>query len=771
MNRRAAALLVAVAGLAAAGAFAWQRWLAAPTPAEQWALVDRYCMTCHNSLELAGELDFRRLRIDDLHADAKIWETAIKKIGGHLMPPPGEPRPSDARLTSLTSWLGTSLDAAAASDPNPGAPLLHRLNRAEYANAVRDLLDLPIDAATLLPADDSSGGFDNIANALSVSPALLQAYVAAAAKIARLAIGDPSAAPAIATYRAPRGLVQADHLEGQPLGTRGGMLVEHVFPLDADYEIRVGRSYGGFGLETIGGDEEVEITLNGERKTLLGGRSRSATLAIPAGPQALGVGIVRKRNGEGVDDLNSVHASISGVTNVSIVGPLNATGAGDTPSRRRLLVCAPSSAADEPACAEEILRTLARRAFRRSVEAGDRSLATLTKFYEEGRALGTFDLGIQHALARVLVDPQFIFRFETEPADLAPGSVYRLGDIELASRLSFFIWSSMPDDALLAAAERGELKSPAGLEREVRRMLADEKADALVRNFASQWLLLRQLDTVSPASPDFDGNLRQAFRKETEALFTSVLRDNSSVVELLDADYTFVDERLARHYGIPNIRGSRFRRVASPSDARRGLLGHGSILTVTSAPNRTSPVRRGQWVLENVLGSPVPPPPENVDTNLDKTAPATEVRSMRARLERHQADPGCAGCHGLMDPIGFALENFDFVGRWRDADGGAAVDTHGAFVDGTEIDGPAGLRRALLARREAFVTTVVEKLMTYALGRTVEYYDMPAVREIVRDAAKDDYRWSALVLGVASSVPMQMKLKSPAPADTQARAR
>ncbi len=644
------------------------------------------------------------------------------------------------------------------------------MNRAEYANAVRDLIDLPINGAALLPGDDSSGGFDNIANALSVSPALLQAYVSAAAKISRLAIGDPTVTSEIAAYRAPRALNQSGHIEGQPLGTRGGLAIEHVFPLDAKYEIRVGRAGSGFGLEAVGGDEDVEVTVNGERKALLGRGQRSAVIDVPAGAQKLGVAIVQKRDSQGVDDLFAVHAASVGIANVSIVGPLDATGPGDTPSRRKIFVCAPASAADEPACAATILKALARRAYRRPVADGDAALATLMKFYEQGRALGTFDSGIQHALARVLVDPEFIFRFEKEPAESPPGSSYRLGDFELASRLSFFLWSSIPDDELLAAAEAGDLAKPAVLEREVRRMLADPKAAALTRNFASQWLLLRQLDTVVPASNEFDGNLRKSFREETEQLFASVLREDRSIVDLIDADYTFVDERLARHYGIPNVRGSRFRRVELPDGARRGLLGHGSILTVTSAPNRTSPVKRGQWVLENILGSPVPPPPEGVETNLDQTAPATEVRTMRERLERHQADPGCSACHKLMDPIGFALENFDFIGKWRDADGAAPVDPHGEFIDGTALDGAAGLRRVLLERRELFVATAAEKLMTYALGRKVEYYDMPAVRAIVRRAADDDYKLSALVLGIVQSVPFQMKAKAQPAAGTQANA-
>ncbi len=755
----------------AAGAAYYLHRHRAPTEAEHWALVDEYCVGCHNDAELAGELALDRVNRGNVAADAELWETAIRKLRGHLMPPPGEPRPEQARVDALVGWLEGSLDAAARAAPNPGAPALHRLNRAEYANAVRDLLDIALDAATLLPSDDSSAGFDNIASALSVSPALLSSYVAAAARISRLAVGDAKASSGLATYRPPRGLVQAEHVDGQPLGTRGGMSIRHVFPLDAEYEIRVGRGGGGFGLEALGGDEEIEITVNGERAAVLGRGPRSAILAIPAGPQTLGVAIVRKRDAQGVDDLFAVHAPTPGITSVSIAGPLNATGVGDTPSRRRIFTCTPADASEETACATAILRRLAERAYRRPVAADDAALATLLEFYAAGHAQASFDAGIQRALARVLVDPEFIFRFEREPAGLAPGATYSVSDVELASRLSFFVWSSIPDEALLATAAAGKLREPAVLEREVRRMLADARADALVANFASQWLGLRQLDTVSPTSSEFDGNLRLAFRKETELLFASVLREDKSVVELLSADYTFVDERLARQYGIPNVRGSRFRRVALDGDARRGLLGHGSILTVTSAPNRTSPVKRGQWVLANILGTPTPPPPDNVETNLDETAPAGAApTTMRARLERHMADPGCAACHNLMDPLGFALENFDFVGQWRDAEAGAPVDSHGVFVDGQALTGPAGLRQVLLTHSELFVQTFAEKLLTYALGRSLTASDMPAVREIVRGAARDDYRLSALVLGVAASVPMQMRSVAPAESAVQARA-
>jgi hypothetical protein len=779
MHRAVIVGLGGVAVLAAATVYYAHRHRA-PSEAQHWALVDRYCVGCHNDAELAGDLAFDRVSRSNLAADAYTWETAIRKLRGHLMPPPGEPRPAQARVDALVAWLEESLDAAARAAPKPGAPALHRLNRAEYANAVRDLLDVTIDAATLLPADDSSAGFDNVASALSVSPALLSSYVAAAAKISRLAVGDASASSGLATYRPARGLVQAEHLDGQPLGTRGGMSIRHVFPLDAEYEIRVARGGGGFGLEALGGDEEVEITVNGERAAVLGRGQRSATLPISAGPQTLGVAIVRKRDAQGVDDLFAVHAPTPGIASVSIVGPRNASGVGDTPSRRRIFVCTPADASAEAGCAAEIVHGLAERAYRRPVTADDPALATLLEFYTAGRAEGSFEAGIQRALARVLVDPEFIFRFEREPAGLADGAAYPITDVELASRLSFFLWSSIPDEPLLAAAAANELRRPAVLAREVRRMLQDPKADALVANFASQWLGLRQLDTVNPTSNDFDGNLRQSFRKETELLFASVLREDSSVVELLSADYTFVDERVARHYGMSNVRGSRFRRIELAGEERRGLLGHGSILTVTSAPNRTSPVKRGQWVLANILGTPAPPPPDNVETNLDETAPAGAAptplgsprrgSTMRERLARHMSDPGCAACHSLMDPLGFALENFDFTGQWRDAEAGIPLDSHGVFIDGNALSGPAGLRQVLLTHSELFVQTFAEKLLTYAVGRSLEARDMPAVREIVRRAARDDYRLSALVLAVAESVPMQMRSQVPAESATQARA-
>jgi hypothetical protein len=752
---RVALVGIGIGGIAALAlaAYAYQQHRK-PSADEQWAMLDRYCEGCHNDAERAGDLALDRLNPNHIHADAAVWEKVVRKLRGGLMPPPGEPRPDAERLEGFVGFLEESLDAAARSTPNPGVPALRRLNRTEYANAVRDLIELPVDVEALLPGDDSVGGFDNIGSALSISPTLLQAYVSAAATLSRLAVGDPSTSSTITTYRAPRDWQSGSHIEGQPLGTRGGFQVQHVFPLDAEYEIRISART----------DDEVDLTIDGVRAALLpstGPRSaRGTTLAVPAGSHTLGVALMRHRDTEGVEELFAVHSESAGIASFTVNGPLRATGVGDTPSRRRIFTCSPAGANEEAPCAAEILKGLATRAYRRPIAADDAALTTLIDFYAAGRAAGSFDAGIQRALARLLVDPEFIFRIEDEPADLAAGAVYRVSDVDLASRLSFFLWSSIPDEPLLAAAANGELHKPEVLEREVQRMLADPKAESLVKSFAVQWLQLRAVDNVSPESREFDGNLRQALRTEAELFFSSVLSEDRSVTDLLDADYTFVDERLARHYGLPNIRGSRFRRVElPPSSPRRGLLGKGSLLTLTSAPNRTSPVKRGQWVLSNLLGSPAPQPPANVETNLEETAPAGEATTMRERLEQHQANPSCAMCHSLIDPLGFALENFDSIGGWRDTEAGRPVNAHGTFIDGSELDGVAGLRGLLLERRELFVQALTEKLLTYALGRTLETYDMPVVRSIVRTAAKDDYRFSALVQGIVASEPMQFRMK------------
>jgi len=761
MNKRLAVTVGVVVAGAVIGFLALNRPQQEVPVAEHWEAIDRYCVDCHNSTDFTGGVAFDSMSPDQMVADVEVWEKAIRKLNGGFMPPPGELRPGENELSEIIAWLETTQDAAARDNPQPGAPALHRLNRTEYANAVRDLLDVPFDASSLLPGDDSSAGFDNIASALSVSPALMQAYVAAAARISRLAIGDPTISPGETSYSVPRGVSQDGHVEGLPLGTRGGLLVNHIFPLEGEYEIRVRGGGSFFGLRDVGADDPTVVTLNGEELAVLGPDDGGRfTARIAAGPQIVGAAVLASNQPRGVNDLNSVWAATSGVSSISIMGPLNATGPGETPSRRRIFVCQPESAEEENGCAREILSTLATRAFRRPVNDDDEAVGTLMSFFEDGRRLRGFENGIQYALARVLVDPEFIFRFEHEPEDLPAGGVYALGDFELATRLSFFLWSSIPDDELLALASEGALQNQAAREKQVSRMLADAKADALIENFAGQWLGLRQLESVLPETNTFDGNLRYAFKRETELLFGNVLRQDLSILELLDADYTFVDERLARHYGIPNIRGSRFRRVELDDDSRGGLLGHGSVLTVTSAPNRTSPVSRGAWILENILGTPPPSPPAGVETNLDETAAlGSEPTSLRQRLERHRSDPSCASCHSLIDPLGFALENYDLIGEWRDIDGNQPVDASGRLWDGTEISGPADLRQALLDRHELFAAHTTEKLLTYALGRALEPTDMPTVREIVRSAAADDYRISALIIGIVESVPFRMKAK------------
>ena len=755
----AAVLLVVVAGSALRAAQGTTQGTTQSTAqGTAQGTIDRYCVTCHNPRMKAGGLVLDGLPAANAAGEPQTWEKVIRKVRTGMMPPAGVPRPDRATLDGLAAAVETTIDRAAAAAPNPGAPALHRLNRTEYGNAVRDLLELPIDAAALLPGDDSSEGFDNQASVLGVSPALMQSYVTAAAKISRLAVGDPTISADITTYVAPRGMSQAEHRDGLPLGTRGGLLVRHIFPLDAEYEFRIGRAGGGlFGLPPVGTDDSVEVTLNGERIRVLDRNARGPLrLKIPAGPQTIGVAVVRKANARGVDDLFSEHAASAGVTNLVINGPLNPTGPGDTPSRRKIFVCAPGPGVSEEACGRTILARVATRALRRPINDRDATITMLMGFFESGRKLRGFEAGIQYALARLLVDPQFIYRFERAPTTVRAGTVYRISDLELASRLSFFLWSSIPDDELIRVAASGRLDDPAVLEQQTRRMLADDRSRALVNSLAGQWLMLRQLDDIAPVTKEFDGNLRYAFRRETELLFETIVREDRSILDLIDADYTFVDERLARHYGIPNVRGSRFRRVTLDEGARRGLLGHGSLLTVTSAGNRTSPVKRGKWILENLLGAPVPQPPPGVETNL-ATPPGAAPTSVRQRLEQHRASPTCAACHAVMDPVGFSLENFDLIGEYRDEDGGSPVNARGKLADGTTLDGPASLRKALLDRRGAVASTATEKLLTYALGRRVDYFDMPAVRSVVRDAARQDYRFSSLITGIVKSVPFQMK--------------
>jgi mono/diheme cytochrome c family protein len=733
---------------------------AAALPPADPALVKQYCATCHNARTKAGGLALEPEGVNHVDTDPEIWETVVRKIKTGMMPPSGMPRPTREALDAFAAGLEARLDRANPPGAHPDAPALHRLNRTEYANAIRDLLALDVDVKPLLPSDDSNEGFDNMADALTVSPSLVQGYVAAAMKISRQAVGDRSTSPVQITYSAPGQQRHDKHIEGLPLGTRGGLLVNHHFPLDAEYEFSVGGAGGGGGL----GGSVLDVTIDGEPITVRTPRSFRHT--VTAGPHRITLALVDRQRGAGVDEgfsdfrVDSAFAPGGGVQTVTISGPFGATGTGATPSQKKVFVCRPATAAEEAPCARRIVTTLARQAFRQPPAASD--VETIMAFYREGRAAGDFESGIQHALARILVSPKFVFRTETEPAGNA-GRVYAINDFALASRLSFFLWSSIPDEELLALAERGRLSNKAVLAQQVARMLKDPKSDALVKNFSGQWLYLRELANVQSEARTFDDNLRQSFRRETELLFDSIVREDRPLTTLLDADYTFLDERLARHYGVPGVYGSYFRKVALAADSpRRGLLGHGSILTVTSIANRTSPVMRGKWVLENLLGSPPPEPPPGVEVNLDEDPKAAKPTTLRQRLEMHRANAVCASCHKIMDPMGFALENFDLVGAWREKDGAFPIDSTGQLADGTPLKGAADLRQAVLNRSEAFMSVATEKLLIYALGRPVHAEDMSTVRAIVRAAARNDQRFSALVLGVVESAPFRLRLKKAA---------
>jgi hypothetical protein len=761
--------------------------VAASLPAQQnpRALLDKYCVTCHNQRLKTGGLALDQIDLAHVSQGAEVWEKVIRKLRSGAMPPVGLPRPDQASQTAFVSWLETEVDRAAIANPNPGRALLHRLNRAEYGNAIHDLLALDIDPAALLPPDDSVQGFDNIADVLGTSPVLLERYISAAAKVSATAVGDPDIDPVVQTYRVRPDVSQNEHVEGLPLGTIGGTVVRHNFPLDGEYvfKARLWRNTVDF-IRGVEHPQRLEILLDGQRIRLatFGGKADIEALnknqtafgaeiaerlqvrvPVKAGPHTVGFDFLQKSSAES-DELMKPYLRITldpvdilgypQVESVSISGPYKATGPGDTPSRRQIFVCRPATAADELPCAKTILSTLARRAYRQPVS--DTELETLLGFYQKGRNKKNFDAGIEMALRRVVASPDFIFRFEHDPPAANPNTVYRISDIELASRLSFFLWSSIPDDELLTVATQGKLKDPAILEKQVRRMLSDRRSEALVTNFAGQWLYLRNLQNIKPDQdvfPDFDDNLRQSFAKETELFFDSIIREDRNILDLMTANYTFVNERLARHYDLPNIYGSQFRRVTLPDESRRGLLGQGSILTVTSYANRTSPVIRGKWILTNILGTPPNPPPPNVPA-LKEPAEGGKVRSMRERMEEHRADAACAGCHKIMDPLGFALENFDAVGHYRAADeDGDPIDASSTLADGAKVDGVASLRRSLLAHPEIFVGTVTEKLLTYALGRGVDYYDMPAIRQI----ARGDTRFSSIILGIVKSTPFQLK--------------
>jgi mono/diheme cytochrome c family protein len=841
-----------------AAAFAQAPASAKASAAEPYrAVVNTYCLSCHNSKTKAGGLGLDELNTQPLGDHWESWEKVVRKLRARQMPPLGARRPDEATHAAALASLETALDSFSATAPNPGrTDSFRRLNRTEYHNAIRDLLALDLDTASMLPSDSASYGFDNVTVG-NLSPTLLESYVSAAEKISRLAVGRPSLSLGGPTVRIRPDITQEKHLEGLPIGTRGGAVVEHEFPLNGEYDItiRLARDRNEH-IEGLLEAHEIELMLDGERLNLFTIEPIAQTpvqsaadapshenldshlkmrVPVTAGPHVLAVAFPKKPSLllETARKPYEAHFNYyrhprlqPAVYEISIVGPYNAAGAGDTPSRRRVFVCKPASAElrrgtpepqgqrrparaqDEDGCAKKILSTLMRRAYRRPINDSD--LAKPFELYQKAKAEDGFDAGIEMGLSAILSAPEFLFRIERDPSPDAgstkqdPASVrragpvlgtrqqvYRISDIEMASRLSFFLWSSIPDDELLDVAARGDLDKPAVLERQVKRMLADERSQNLVTNFASQWLHLRNLDSITPDMrlfPDFDDNLRQAFRQETEMLVESVIRENRSVLDLLSANYTFLNERLAKHYGIPNIYGTRFRRVTfdqtagpdSPNRAdlsavaaaaakvearsaeaerRGGLLRHGSVLMLTSYPTRTSPVIRGKWILENVLGVPPPPPPADVPA-LDDVKMAKRNASVRERLAEHRKNPTCAGCHRLTDPVGFALENYDAVGRWRTLDGGEPIDPSGTLFDGTAFNGVADLQKAILNHSDMFVTTLAEKLLTFATGRGVEYYDGPALRKILRDARAEDYRFSSIVMGIVKSAPFQMRRTS-----------
>jgi len=759
--------------------------------------LNKNCVTCHNKKSPlpADHPVSLEASLDDLLANADTWERVLKKLSVRAMPPPGVPHPPEAEYAAFTNWLSASLDRAWEGKANPGRYVVHRLNRAEYKNAVRDLFALDLDVSELLPTDGADYGFDNIATALKTSPLLLEAYVTAAQRVAAMAVGDPQVKPGTTEHLISREFSQNGYIDGLPLGTVGGTILHHVFPADAEYVLSgrlirgVAEGYSGLegndipytfvvtvdGTEVfsapVGGPKDHEMQgadLNIAREALdkrLVGRAR-----ITAGPHDVGF-TWRERPMERQDvwqparrDSQEIH-NVSGtpkLRTVSIDGPYNVHGVSEDLSRQKLFVCHPGSGPDE-ACATKILTNLVRHAYRRPVAAGD--VEAPLSFYKKSRLSGgTFDDGIRAGVARVLSSPNFLYRIEKDPADARAGAAHPVTDVELASRLSFFLWSSIPDEKLLDLAATGKLREPGAVEAQVRRMLADDKSDALVENFTGQWLQLRNLEAkVSPdliMFPEFDDNTRKAFRQETEMLFGYILRQDRSTLELMSADYTFVDERLARHYGIPGVYGPRFRKVKIPDPNRRGLLGQGSILSMTSVATRTSPVFRGKYVLSTFLDTPPPPPPPNVPTLEESNKDVKAPKTVREQLEQHRSNPACATCHRVIDPAGFALENFDAVGKWRNTDAnGAPIDAVGTLADGKKIEGPNELREAILSRPDALVTVITSRMLTYALGRGLEPGDMPVVRRIVKKAAQNDYRLSSIVMGIVESSPFEMRTK------------
>jgi hypothetical protein len=754
--------------------------------ATQRAVVDEYCVVCHNKTAKTANLQLDQLDLAHLGDHAEIGEKVVRKLRAGMMPPTGMDRPDPATREALISWMEKELDKSAVTYlPAPG---IHRLNRTEYTNAVRDVLGLRVDATKFLPSDDSTHGFDNIAGALTLSPALMEAYLSAAGKIARLAVGDVSA-PTQAVFEVPPDTAQNYHIEGLPFGTRGGILIKYQFPADGEYTFKV-KGVTGYFQAVLGGvkGEQLEVTVDGERVRLFDwdkeisnttGNGRSTQrIAIKAGLHTIGVTFLATNDVPG-SELNrpfqrtmNTPGSIPGflfyphVGQVWIEGPYNSTGASDTAARKKIFVCRPPTRAEEASCAKTIMLALVKRAYRRPATQAD--MQSLTEFYQAGRADGgSFDDGIEAVIQRVLADPEFVYRLEPEPAGTAPGKTYRISDLALASRLSFFLWSSVPDDQLIDLAAQGKLRDPVVLEKQVVRMLADPKSDALVQNFTGQWLNVRGLENSDPAInlfPDFDDNLRAAFQREVELFFGTIVHEDRSILDLLTANYTFVNERLAKHYGIPNVYGPQFRRVTLPPDLdmRRGLLGKGALLTETSVAVRTSPVTRGKWFQKTFLGLSPPDPPPNVPVIKEKAADVTgnaKAPTMRQTMEMHHANPVCASCHAIFEPIGLALENFDAVGAWRTEDDGSPIDASGVLVDGTKVNGVTDLRNSLVRYSDQFERVVAENLLTYALGRGVEYQDMPMVRSIVRESAPTNYKFSSLVLAIVKSQAFQMNVK------------
>jgi hypothetical protein len=765
----------------------------------QRALLDKYCVTCHNDRLKTANLSLQGLDLTKMSDHAELWEKVIRKLRAGVMPPPDVPRPPLAEYEALRDWLEGEIDSAAAARVNPGSVVLHRLNRTEYANAVRDLLDLRIDATTLLPPDDSANGFDNIAGSLTLSPTLLESYTTAAARVARMAVGYWKS-PTEATYLSASDASQNHRLEGMPFGTRGGIVARHDFPADGEYTF----SIQNLGLGSFIPGEQLALIIDGERAhvwpyrgvgmavgmTADGDGTLEVTVPVRAGSRLVGATFIATNYRPSLDIIR--HYDRQSLENntipqlqyypaigfLRVQGPFNAQRPDDSASQRRVFACRPSAKLGEAACAKQILTTLARRAYRRPPTVTE--INALMSFFDQGRkgpstgsGQAPFDDGVELALRLLLASPQFLVRAEREAPEGRAGQAYRINDLELASRLSFFLWSSIPDDELIALASQGRLSQPNVLAQQVRRMLTDARSEALVSNFAQQLLYLRNLPATSPDGvfyPNWDDELRQNLRRESELFFDSIIREDRNIIDLLTADYTFVNERLARHYGIPNVYGARFRRVTLPPemDYRRGLLGKGSFLAVTWTQNfRSSPVKRGVWVLENILGTPPPEPPPNVPALEDTKSDDGKVLTLREQMTRHRASPTCAGCHKIMDPIGFALENFDADASWRLKQGGAGgtpIDVKVKLFDGQDVDGPVGLRTALLRYSPQFVRMFVEKMMTYAVGRGVEYSDMPTIRAIARDAGKDDNRFSAIVLGVVRSPQFQMRAKGDAAA-------